>query len=142
MSRSQESTILTSRNGGLLQCQFVVDALTGLVRNTSVVVGGQVSVPRLNWTYRHFANVEQRSFPDEMQLSLTGTGKNLTAVFSLSNLKWNAKEVDLSKEPGGRYRKVSPEEIIRPPAANPVVFIKSLRVKSFIFSMYFNVLLI
>ena len=77
MSRSQESTILTSRNGGLLQCQFVVDALTGLVRNTSVVVGGQVSVPRLNWTYRHFANVEQRSFPDEMQLSLTGTGKNL-----------------------------------------------------------------
>ena len=113
MSRSQESTILTSRNGGLLQCQFVVDALTGLVRNTSVVVGGQVSVPRLNWTYRHFANVEQRSFPDEMQLSLTGTGKNLTAVFSLSNLKWNAKEVDLSKEPGGRYRKVSPEEIIK-----------------------------
>ena len=83
------------------------------MRNTSVVVGGQVSVPRLNWTYRHFANVEQRSFPDEMQLSLTGTGKNLTAVFSLSNLKWNAKEVDLSKEPGGRYRKVSPEEIIK-----------------------------
>lgn len=113
MMRNEESTILTTRTNGLLQCQFVVDALTGLIRNTSVVVGGQVSVPRLNWTYRHFANVEQKSFPDEMQLSLTGGGKDLTAQFSLSSLKWNAKDVSPSKEPGGRYQKVSPDDILK-----------------------------
>ena len=111
--RNEESTILTTRAEGMLQCQFVVDALTGLIRNTSVVVGGQVSVPRLNWTYGHFANVEQKSFPDEMQLSLTGAGKDLTAQFSLGNLKWNAKEVSPSKEPGGRYQEVSPDDILK-----------------------------
>ena len=113
VSRNGENTILTSRGDGVLQCQFVVDALTGLIRNTSVVVGGQVSVPRLNWTYSHFANVEQKSFPDEMQLSLTGAGKDLTAQFSLGNLKWNAKEVSPSKEPGGRYQEVSPDDILK-----------------------------
>lgn len=113
ISRNEESTILTTRSGGLLQCQFLVDLLTGLIRNTSVVVPGETVVPRLNWTYLHFANVEQRSFPDKMQLSLSGSGKNLTAVFSLSNLKWNAKAVELTPEPGGKYKKVTPDAIIK-----------------------------
>ena len=101
ISKNQESTILTSNSGSLLQCQFVVDLLTGLIRNTSIAVTGQGSVPRLNWTYQHFASVEQKSFPDKMQLSVTGAGKDLTAVFSLSNLKWNAKSIELTPEPGG-----------------------------------------
>lgn len=110
---NQESTIMTTRNDALLQCQFVVDLLTGLIRNTSVVVTGQSSVPRLNWTYQHFANVEQKSFPDRMQLSITGAGKNLTAVISLGSLKWNAKTIELTREPGGKYKKVSPDLILK-----------------------------
>ena len=97
----------------LLQCQFVVDLLTGLIRNTSIAVTGQGSVPRLNWTYQHFASVEQKSFPDKMQLSVTGAGKDLTAVFSLSNLKWNAKSIELTPEPGGKYKRVSPDLILK-----------------------------
>lgn len=110
---NQESTIMTTRGDALLQCQFVVDLLTGLIRNTSVAVAGQGSVPHLNWTYQHFANVEQKSFPDKMQLSITGAGKNLTAVISLGNLKWNAKTVELTKEPGGKYKRVSPDLILK-----------------------------
>ncbi len=110
---NRESTIMTTRGDALLQCQFVVDLLTGLIRNTSVAVAGQGSVPHLNWTYQHFANVEQKSFPDKMQLSITGAGKNLTAVISLGNLKWNAKTVELTKEPGGKYKRVSPDLILK-----------------------------
>ena len=113
ISKNQESTILTSNSGSLLQCQFVVDLLTGLIRNTSIAVTGQGSVPRLNWTYQHFASVEQKSFPDKMQLSVTGAGKDLTAVFSLSNLKWNAKSIELTPEPGGKYKRVSPDLILK-----------------------------
>lgn len=113
ISKNQESTILTSKAGSLLQCQFVVDLLTGLIRNTSIVATVQGSVPRLNWTYQHFANVEQKSFPDKMQLSVTGAGKDLTAVFSLSNLKWNAKSIELTPEPGGKYKRVSPDLILK-----------------------------
>ncbi len=113
VTKNGESTILTSKAGPLLQCQFVVDLLTGLVRNTSIVVTGQSSVPRLNWTYQHFANVEQKSFPDKMQLSVVGAGECLTAVFSLRNLKWNAKNVELAPEPGGKYKRISPDLILK-----------------------------
>ena len=113
IEKNQESTILTSGDEALLQCQFVVDVLTGLIRNTSIAVVGQSSLPRLNWTYQHFANVEQRSFPDKMQLTVTGAGKDLKAVFALGNLKWNAKEVELTPEPGGRYKRVSPDMILK-----------------------------
>lgn len=113
VSRNGENTILTSQGDGVLQCQFVIDVLTGLIRNTSVVLTDRPSVPRLNWTYLHFASVDQKSFPDKMQLSVTGNGEDLTAVFSLNNLKWNAKTVELSEEPGGKYRKVPADVILK-----------------------------
>ena len=111
--RNQENTIMTTRSNALLQCQFVVDLLTGLIRNTSVVVAGQNTIPHLNWTYQHFANVEQKSFPDKMQLSIAGAGKNLTAMISLNGLKWNARTIELTKEPGGKYKRVSPDLILK-----------------------------
>ncbi|MCD8317328.1 MAG: DUF4292 domain-containing protein [Paraprevotella sp.] len=113
VSKDQENTVFTTRSGGLLQCRFVVDLLTGLIRSTSVSVPGQPSVPPLNWTYQHFANVEQKSSPDKMQLSVSGAGKDLTAQFTLSNPKWNAKNVELTPEPGGKYEKVSPDVILK-----------------------------
>ena len=39
-----------------------------------------------------------------MQLSVTGAGKDLTAVFSLSNLKWNAKSIELTPETGWKIQ--------------------------------------
>lgn len=111
--KNPQSTIMTSKGDGLLQCQFVVDLLTGLIRNTTVAVAGQSSVPHLNWTYLHFANVEQKSFPDKMRLEVADGGKRMTAMISLNNLKWNAKDVGLTKEPGGKYKKISPELILK-----------------------------
>lgn len=113
LSKTDESTVLTTQGGGLLQCRFVVDLLTGLLRNTSVTSPSKLISPRLDWTYLHFADVEQKNFPDKMRLSLTEGGKVYTADFSLSNLKLNAKNVELTQEPGGKYKKVSPEAIFK-----------------------------
>ncbi len=113
VTESEGNPVFTSRGDALLRCRFVTDMLTGLIRNTSVTVGASASSSCLNWTYRHFANVEQKSFPDEMQLSVTGAGKDLTARFSLSNLKWNAKKIELTAEPGGKYKRVSPDLILK-----------------------------
>ena len=113
MSRTDESTLLTTQAGGLLQCRFVVDLLTGLLRNTSVISPTKLLSPRLDWTYLHFAAVDQKSFPDKMRLSLTEGGKVYTADFALSNLKLNAKNVELTAEPGGKYKKVAPETILK-----------------------------
>ena len=113
VERLPESTVMTTRGAGLLQCRFVVDLLTGLIRNTTVAVPGQGSVPALNWTYRHFASVEQKSFPDQMTLDIAGGGKRLTATIALRNLKWNAKDVPLTAEPGGKYERISPDLILK-----------------------------
>ena len=113
VERLPESTGMTTRGAGLLQCRFVVDLLTGLIRNTTVAVPGQGSVPALNWTYRHFASVEQKSFPDQMTLDIAGGGKRLTATIALRNLKWNAKDVPLTAEPGGKYERISPDLILK-----------------------------
>ena len=113
VERLPESTVMTTRGAGLLQCRFVVDLLTGLIRNTTVAVPGQGSVPALNWTYRHFASVEQKSFPDQMTLDIAGGGKRLTATIVLRNLKWNAKDVPLTAEPGGKYERISPDLILK-----------------------------
>ena len=113
VERLPESTVMTTRGAGLLQCRFVVDLLTGLIRNTTVAVSGQGSVPALNWTYRHFASVEQKSFPDQMTLDIAGGGKCLTATIALRNLKWIAKDVPLTAEPGGKYERISPDLILK-----------------------------
>ncbi len=113
VSKDGESTVLTSKDGSLLQCRFVVDLLTGLIRNTSVAVTGRPSAPRLDWTYRHFADVGQKSFPDEMQLSVTGGKEKMTVAFSLRHLKWNEKDIEPTPEPGGKYKRVSPDLILK-----------------------------
>lgn len=113
VSRTNESVVLTTQPSGLLQCRFVVDLLTGLLRNTSVASPAKLVSPRLDWTYRHFAAVEQKSFPDKMRLSIHDAGKIYTADFSLDNLKLNAKKVEPTQEPGGKYKKVAPERIFK-----------------------------
>lgn len=108
-----EGMALTLRDTSPLQCRFVIDALTGLLRGTSVSVAGRSSMPWLEWAYRHYASVKQKSFPDEMRLSVVGAGKNLTVSFSLRNLKWNAKDVRPTPEPGGKYKRISPDLILK-----------------------------
>lgn len=113
VSRTNESTVLTTQDNGMLQCRFVVDLLTGLLRNTSVASPTKLASTRLDWTYQHFAAVEQKSFPDKMRLSLRDGVKTYTADFSLSNLKLDAKKVEPTQEPGGKYKKVAPETIFK-----------------------------
>ncbi len=113
MTQNKEEVVLTSRADHLLCCRFVVDLVAGLIRNTSVEVLSQMTAPRLEWDYRHFTEVGQKSFPDKMQLSLSGIGKQVSAMFTLSNVRWNAKTVEPTQEPGSRYKKVSPESILK-----------------------------
>ena len=113
VSRSGSDAILTTCNSGVLQCRFVTDMLTGLLRSTSVTSPTGLTSPRLDWLYQHFAAVEQKSFPDKMRLSVSDGGKGYTADFALSNLKLNAKKVEPTPEPGGKYKKVTPETIFK-----------------------------
>lgn len=104
--------VITPTSHTLLQCRFVMDALTGLIRQTALKVEGQPTLPVLNWDYQHFSNVDQKSFPDKMQLSIVSGNKTYSASFTLSNMKANAREIKLYDEPGSKYKKVDVQAIL------------------------------
>lgn len=104
--------VITPTNHTLLQCRFLMDALTGLIRQTVLKIEGQPALPVLNWDYLHFSNVDQKSFPDKMQLNVVSGNKTYSASFTLSNMKANAREVKLYDEPGGKYKKVDVQAIL------------------------------
>lgn len=112
MTRLGESNVLVSKRSGLLQSRFTVDLVSGLIRSTSVALNGRVTAPQLNWDYLSFAEVGQRSFPNKMQLSMKDGSKLYKAVFSLNNIKQNAKTLELTAEPGSKYKKVSVQTIM------------------------------
>ncbi len=112
MVSTEDNLILTSENNALLQCRFLMDAMTGLIRQTVLKIEGKPNLPALNWDYLHFSNIDQKSFPDRMKLSVVSGQKNYTASFTLTNMKANAKEIKLYDEPGSKYKKVDVQAIL------------------------------
>lgn len=112
VSRHGNDAVVSTDSGRLVEASFTVDLATGLIRSTLLRAGGQPDLPALEWRYQHFAEVGQKSFPDKMQLSVAHEGKALRAVFSLSNLKSDDKDIRLTDEPGGRYKKVAVKDIL------------------------------
>ena len=47
-----------------------------------------------------------------MKLGILDSGKETSATISLSNVKWNVKDVELTKEPGSKYRKVDASSLL------------------------------
>lgn len=112
VSRRDNEAFVSTDSGRLVEAAFVVDLATGLIRNTLLRANSRPDLPALEWSYTHFAEVGQKSFPDNMQLSVAHDGKALRAVFSLSNLKAGDKDIRLTDEPGGRYKKVEVKDIL------------------------------
>ena len=109
----KDSWTLTTSDRGLLSCRFVVDALSGLLRNSTVMLSDKAHAPLLNWTYQRFTATDGGKFPDKMFLEVGTSGKSVFATFSLSNVKWNTKSVSPTQEPTGKYQKVDTDTILK-----------------------------
>lgn len=113
VARAQEGDILLSGNGrGMLDWQYVVDAQTGLVRQSTIALNGS-SDKAMDWNYLRYTTLADKNFPERMHLKINGTGKSVTVGITLNNLKWNAKQVTPSEVPGGRYKEVDANELIK-----------------------------
>lgn len=112
VTRAGGKVVLQSATNSLLQCSFLVNVLSGLIENSSVTVSGKTRPTGLIWNYEHFVALGDRQFPDKMKLGILDSGKETSATISLSNVKWNAKDVELTKEPGSKYRKVDASSLL------------------------------
>lgn len=97
--------------------QFTVNAATGLLSRAAVLVPKKKSTPLLEWNYENYAeieeNAEKKRFPDKMRLVIMGGGNNPTANLSLSSLKSSDKEIEPSKEPGGKYKQINADALLK-----------------------------
>lgn len=113
MTKKGSQVELVTNSTTAIQARFLLDLATGLIRNTVLGLQGQPTMPTLKWTYLHFGQVNKKSFPDNMQLSMESAGKSYRATFGLSNLKTGGKAIKLTDEPGGRYKKVDVQSILK-----------------------------
>lgn len=104
---------LVTNSTTAIQARFLLDLATGMVRNTVLGLQGQPTMPALKWSYLHFGQVNKKSFPDNMQLTIESAGKSYRATFGLGNLKSDSKAIKLTDEPGSRYKKVDVQSILK-----------------------------
>lgn len=91
---------------------FLANALSGLIRQTSISTSGQENVPFLDWQYLEYDKLGKHEFPSKMNISVQVKSTKVEASMTLSNVKaddsWE-KRTELSK----RYTKVPLETVFR-----------------------------
>lgn len=113
VTKSGDKALLQTEQDILLQSRFILNLLTGLLESSTVSVAGNGHQIALNWYYDRFVEVGDRRFPDHMRIEVGDGGKTVTSLsISLSNVKWNSKEVELTKEPGSKYKIVDAKSLL------------------------------
>lgn len=126
-SACSKDNFISTKNGSQMQLvstgfptfttQFTVSLATGLLSRTAIIVPQKKSTPLLEWRYEHYAEIKkddnQKYFPDKINLAVMGGGNNPTAKLSLSNLKCTNKQIEPSKEPGGKYKQIDANKILK-----------------------------
>lgn len=99
---------LITKGASLLSLQFAVKPQGNLLLNTHIAAR-QNTGQSFDWHYLHF---DGNSMPDKMQLSVSGVGKDVKAVMSLSNVK-NNSDWTLTQIPENKYKQVSAEALFK-----------------------------
>lgn len=107
-----DKTILSPLHQGLVRCLFTTILSKGILESTAINVVGKPQLPTLIFSYNRFTSVGDQSFPSEIQMRLEGGTTRASALFLLSNLRHNAKQVEPTAEPGGRYKRVEAKDIL------------------------------
>lgn len=103
-----DGILLVSEQSKLVSLSFLTNALSGLVRQTTVSGKAPQQAPKalaLDWQYQSYSKLGKKDFPDKMQISLKSGDSSVQATIQLSNLKVNsewAMQTEISK----RYTEV------------------------------------
>lgn len=102
---------LTNADNALMELSFLADMTSSVLTQTRIASKQNTYNPALQMDYQNFQRVEEKDFPTSMTLQITGTGRNLKASISLSNIKTGDEAVlptDISK----RYTQISLQEVL------------------------------
>lgn len=99
---------LVAKEASLFTLQFAVKPEGSLLLNTHIAAPQNAS-QSFDWNYLHF---DGNNIPDKMQMSVSGLGKSVKAVMTLSNIRNNA-EWTLTQIPENKYKRVDPSTLFK-----------------------------
>lgn len=79
--------ILRTTDAATMAVKFLVEASSGLVKQTSVVPASASAAVSLDWTYSDWTSLSSVPFPSKMRMTLNSSTGSTVAQFAFSNLR-------------------------------------------------------
>lgn len=95
-----------------VQAQFTINTAQSRVGQTTVSAPERPDLT-FDCQYRHWAELSQGCFPDEMDLNVSAKGRDISASIALSRVQADEQMGDLVTTPGSNYKQVSMGDILR-----------------------------
>ncbi|MBR4188082.1 MAG: DUF4292 domain-containing protein [Bacteroidaceae bacterium] len=106
-----EQARLTNADSRLAVLTFLVDASTGIIRQTTVAPHTKGASPYLTWDYAEHANLGNKSFPTKHLITVANGSKPIKATLSLSNLR-NDSDWETRTNVSSSYKEITVDKLL------------------------------
>lgn len=113
-AKSEQSGMVRLQNteSEHLALTFLMDAVSQMLRHTTVSTKKNPDKPLLDWQYLSYTTLEKKEFPSKMQISFTLSKTPLTATLTLNNVKENADWETRTEVNVRRFKEVSLKDVL------------------------------
>lgn len=112
LEQTQQTTVLVPTGTPRLTYRFITDAHTETLRRLQVLGKKATDKGEFAFNYDQFQQLGGKQFPTQLQLAVSGTGKDVSLGISLSSLKTNADFDTTGTKLSNKYTRRSAAEVL------------------------------
>lgn len=112
LEQTQQTTVLVPTGTPRLTYRFITDAHTETLRRLQVLGKRATDKGEFAFNYDQFQQLGGKQFPTQLQLAVSGTGKDVSLGISLSSLKTNADFDTTGTKLSNKYTRRSAAEVL------------------------------
>ncbi len=112
LEQTQQTTVLVPTGTPRLTYRFITDAHTETLRRLQVLGKKATDKGEFAFNYDQFQQIGGKQFPTQLQLAVSGTGKDVSLGISLSSLKTNADFDTTGTKLSNKYTRRSAAEVL------------------------------
>lgn len=112
LEQTQQTTVLVPTGTPRLTYRFITDAHTETLRRLQVLGKKATDKGEFAFNYDQFQQLGGKQFPTQLQLAVSGTGKDVSLGISLSSLKTNADFDTTGTKLSSKYTRRSAAEVL------------------------------
>lgn len=112
LEQTQQTTVLVPTGTPRLTYRFITDSHTETLRRLQVLGKKATDKGEFAFNYDQFQQLGGKQFPTQLQLAVSGTGKDVSLGISLSSLKTNADFDTTGTKLSSKYTRRSAAEVL------------------------------